>query len=151
MAIGKVDGICKICGEKFTIQKKFYKRRDANAFEENMRGQYDICPDCYREQKYEEKQAAKDAEPIVATVKISKIEEKQPVTIYLTGGTYPVKEQLKEYNYKWSRDDYSWIKSIQREKVKEEILILKEIKETTAFNRMYKEDYEKWMQAHSES
>ena len=30
MAIGEVTGICRVCGEKFTIRKKFYKRKDLN-------------------------------------------------------------------------------------------------------------------------
>ena len=78
-------------------------------------------------------------------MRISKTEEIFPITIYLSGGTYPVKEQLKEQGYKWNCDDYVWIKSIQRENVKAEILSLKAIKETIAYNRMYQEAYEKWL------
>lgn len=54
MAIGQVDGVCKTCGEKFTIRRKFHKRSEANYFEESMQGQFDICPSCYREQKCKE-------------------------------------------------------------------------------------------------
>ena len=148
MAIGEVTGICRVCGEKFTIRKKFYKRKEAGSFERNAQEQYDLCPTCYREQKTQEKHEEKAAEPIIATVRISKTEEILPITIYLSGGTYPVKEQLKEQGYKWNCDDYVWIKSIQRENVKAEILSLKAIKETIAYNRMYQEAYEKWLNAH---
>ena len=72
MAIGEVTGICRVCGEKFTIRKKFYKRKEADSFERNAQEQYDLCPTCYREQKNQEKHEEKTAEPIIPQMRISK-------------------------------------------------------------------------------
>ena len=38
MAIGEVKGICKKCGEEFTVRKKFHKGTEAREFEEKISG-----------------------------------------------------------------------------------------------------------------
>lgn len=149
MAIGQVDGVCKICGEKFTVKRKFHKRSEANYFEESMQGQFDTCPSCYREQKCKEQHAIKDSKPITITLWVSKITENNPITIHLTGGTYPIKEQLKELSYKWDPDNYAWAKAVTLEEVNEEILSLRKIKKVTVINRVYKSRLEEWKKAHT--
>ena len=96
MAIGEVKGICKKCGEEFTVRKKFHKGTEAREFEEKYQDFYDECPECYSERRRAEKEAEEKEKPIIATLKISKIEEDFPITIFLTGETYSVKEKLKE-------------------------------------------------------
>lgn len=65
MAIGEVTGICKVCGKKFTIRKKFYKRKEADSFERNAQEQYDLCPTCYREQKTQKNMKKKIQNPLL--------------------------------------------------------------------------------------
>ena len=92
---------------------------------------------------------AKEEEPIIAILKISKIEEDFPITIFLTGETYSVKEKLKELGYKWDRDIRAWKKYLLLESVEQEIVILKEIKRIKMSGRPPKKsEYNNWLAAH---
>ena len=139
MAIGEVKGICKKCRQEFTVRKKFHKGNEAR----------DECPECYSERRRAEKEAEEKEKPIIATLKISKIEEDLPITISLTGETYSVKEKLKELGYKWDRDIRAWKKYLLLENVEQEIVILKEIKRIKMSGRPPKKsEYNNWLAAH---
>ncbi len=149
MAIGEVKGICKKCGEEFTVRKKFHKGTEAREFEEKYQDFYDECPECYSERRRAEKEAEEKGKPIIATLKISKIEEDFPITIFLTGETYSVKEKLKELGYKWDRDIRAWKKYLLLENVEQEIVILKEIKRIRMSGKPPKKsEYNNWLAAH---
>ena len=149
MAIGEVKGICKKCGEEFTVRKKFHKGTEAREFEEKYQDFYDECPECYSERRRAEKEAEEKEKPIIATLKISKIEEDLPITISLTGETYSVKEKLKELGYKWDRDIRAWKKYLLLENVEQEIVILKEIKRIKMSGKPPKKsEYNNWLAAH---
>lgn len=95
------------------------------------------------------KEAEEKEKPIIATLKISKIEEDFPITIFLTGETYSVKEKLKELGYKWDRDIRAWKKYLLLENVEQEIVILKEIKRIKMSGKPPKKsEYNNWLAAH---
>lgn len=149
MAIGEVKGICKKCGQEFTVRKKFHKGNEAREFEQKYQDYYDECPECYSERRRAEKEAEEKEKPIIATLKISKIEEDFPITIFLTGETYSVKEKLKEIDYKWDKDERAWVKQLLLEDVENEILTLRKIKETKMSGKPPKRsEYNNWLAAH---
>ena len=151
MAIGEVKGICKKCGQEFTVRKKFYKGNEAREFEEKYQDFYDECPECYSERRRIEKEAEEKEKPIIVGLKISKIEESLPITISLTGETYPVKEKLKELGYKWDKDSRAWVKYLLLEGVQNEISTLKKIKDIKMSGRPPKRsEYNNWLAAHKE-
>lgn len=151
MAIGEVKGICKKCGQEFTVRKKFYKGNEAREFEEKYQDFYDECPECYSERRRIEKEAEEKEKPIIVGLKISKIEESLPITISLTGETYPVKEKLKEIDYKWDKDNRAWVKGLLLESVENEIITLKKIKDIKISGRPPKKsEYNNWLMAHKE-
>ena len=65
MAKAEVTLTCPSCGKEFTKTKNCYNRREADSWEEWMKGQEGnyVCPSCYSKQMREkEKQAADDLE-----------------------------------------------------------------------------------------
>lgn len=151
MAIGEVRCICKKCGQEFTVRRKFHKGKEAREFEENYQGYYDECPDCYGERRRAEEAAEEKEKPIFVMLKISKIEASLPITVSLTGETYPVKENLKELGYKWDKDSQAWVKYLLLEGVENEISTLKKIKEIKMAGKPPKKsEYNNWLGAHKE-
>ena len=151
MAFGEVKGICKKCGQEFTVRKKFHKGKEAREFEQNCQDYFDECPECYGERRRAERAAEEEKKPIIITLKNSKIEEPFPITIFLTGETYPVKEKLKELGYKWDKDNRAWSKYLLLENVKREMLDLEKIKEIKMSGRLLnKGEYNNWLAAHKE-
>lgn len=149
MAIGEVKGICKKCRQEFTVRKKFHKGNEAREFEQKYQDYYDECPECYSERRRIEKEAEEKENPIIVGLKISKIEESLPITISLTGETYPVKERLKEIDYKWDKDNRAWVKQLLLEDAENEILTIKKIKEIKMSGRPPKKsEYNNWLAAH---
>lgn len=54
MATGTVKTICGHCGKEFEAFKKFYKREEADKWEEWAKENVTMCPECYAKQKKEE-------------------------------------------------------------------------------------------------
>lgn len=48
MARATVHGVCKHCNQKFTIEKTFYSRKEADAWEAYIGNKLDCCSSCYR-------------------------------------------------------------------------------------------------------
>ena len=57
MAIASVTIKCSECGKEFEHRRKCYNRGDANDYEAWAAGNIKLCPDCYREQNRERKEA----------------------------------------------------------------------------------------------
>lgn len=50
MAKAQVTLTCSVCGQSFTKMKICHNRTEANSWEEWMKRNYAVCPDCYHEQ-----------------------------------------------------------------------------------------------------
>lgn len=50
MAKAQVTLICSVCGQPFIKTKTCHNRTEANSWEEWMKRNYGLCPDCYHEQ-----------------------------------------------------------------------------------------------------
>lgn len=48
MARGQVKKICVECGNSFVTTKQFFKRADADKWEQWAEANIDTCPECYR-------------------------------------------------------------------------------------------------------
>ena len=59
MAVGKVTCTCSKCGKEIVLTKKFFKREDANNWEEYMKESKDFI--CYECKKADEKEKMKQA------------------------------------------------------------------------------------------
>lgn len=111
MAMVEITCTCATCGKDFLHRKKLYNRREADKYEEWAKYNVDECPDCYRERIREKR----NSEPMIINLEIlnyvNKANGNIQVKLYITGGSYPHKDKLKEAGYKF--DGLHWYEVVQ--------------------------------------
>lgn len=111
MAMAEITCTCATCGKDFLHRKKLYNRREADKYEEWAKYHIDECPDCYRERVREKR----NSEPMIINLEIlnyvNKANGNIQVKLYITGGSYPHKDKLKEAGYKF--DGLHWYEVVQ--------------------------------------
>lgn len=145
MAVGKAICKCSKCGREYEVRREFSSRREADWFENRMRGDdTGLCRECWREVKREEVNAS----PVKATISISPKSRTTPVIIELTGGTYPVAEGIKQLDYSYTSFCNAWSKHVGFDDVEEELTLLAKLKEIEVVKYHYSHtDYEEWVKA----
>lgn len=95
---------CKKCGETFTKTTTKNNRRDANAWEEWAVANYDLCPDCYKQEQRE----AEEAAGLIAEIRLDDttalLKGKAEAVIVVVGCGHQYKDQLKGLGYRYTED-----------------------------------------------
>ena len=95
---------CRECGNTFEKWTTKHNRREADAWEEWARQNFDLCPDCYKAQKQEESKAL----GLVAEARLDDtaalLKGAAEVVIVIVNGGYERKDELKAAGYRWTED-----------------------------------------------
>lgn len=100
MAVGKVNCICYKCGKEIVLTKKFFKRKDANDFEEYMKEINDFV--CYECKKADEKEKKRQAmEEMEKDLELSELEGSEKQVRWARELRYKFLKSLKTYRKRY--------------------------------------------------
>lgn len=95
---------CRECGNTFEKWTTKHNRREADAWEEWAKQNFDLCPACYKAQKQEESKAL----GLMAEARLDDtaalLKGAAEVVIVITNGSYEHKDELKAAGYRWTAD-----------------------------------------------
>lgn len=96
MAVGKVTCTCSKCGKEIVLTKKFFKREDANNWEEYMKESNDFI--CYECKKADEKEKMRQAmEEMEKDLELPKLEGSEKQVRWARELRYKFLRDLKTY------------------------------------------------------
>lgn len=100
MAVGKVTCTCSKCGKEIVLTKKFFKREDANNWEEYMKESNDFV--CYECKKADEKEKMRQAmEEMEKDLELPKLEGSEKQVRWARELRYKFLKSLKTYRKKY--------------------------------------------------
>lgn len=100
MAVGKVTCTCSKCGKEIVLTKKFFKREDANNWEEYMKESNDFV--CYECKKADEKEKMRQAmEEMEKDLELPKLEGSEKQVRWARELRYKFLKSFKTYRKKY--------------------------------------------------
>lgn len=104
MAKATATCTCRKCGSNFEKTATKQNRREADAWEEWAKANFDLCPECYKA----EQRAAEEAAGLIAEIRlddtVALVKGRAEAAITVTSCGYQYREQLRALGYRYTED-----------------------------------------------